>query len=195
MQNFKIILTLFTFLSFFQYAHAQDGFKVIRKAQRKYDIGLNKKALKLLEKADNMDYGFCGNAWMDANREINTLRATIYIDQKQYQLARNSLDSIFWEYPNDNFDSIRIRTYQFEFGKDSLAQLFDSSLDDVKIECSEFACFFDFPLRNGQTMRLKLSSVNNFELFSEEKDDEERLQKWLERFRASENYKMINVIF
>ena len=75
---------------------AQEGFKVIHTAEQQYENGQDKKALKLLSVAENMKYRFCGNACMDADRAINLLGAKIYIDQKDDQLARNSLDSIGW---------------------------------------------------------------------------------------------------
>lgn len=87
-------LIFFLFISLTLQSFAQEGFKVIRKAEHKYKNGKNEKALSILIKAENMNYGFCGNSWMDANRAINLLRAKIYIDKKDYQMARNSLDSI-----------------------------------------------------------------------------------------------------
>lgn len=102
-----------------------------------------------------MNYGFCENAWLEANRAINLLRANIYIDKKEYQLARNYLDSISSEFVGDNLDSIRIRTFQMEYGKDSLSSMIDSSLLNTKEECGEYYfCYIIIPLTNGKTIRM-----------------------------------------
>lgn len=190
MKNLRNIFFLFVLLSLVIPTFAQEGFKVIHKAEQKYENGKKKRALYLLSKAEKMNYGFCGNAWMDANRAINLLRATIYIDQKDYQLARNSLDSIGWEYRGDNFDSIRIRTYQMEYGKDSLSNMIDSSLVNTKVECGEYDCFVVIPLTNGKEIILKPNLMSNFDLIYLD-DEKKKVEKWVFKFKDSENYKLI----
>lgn len=190
MKNLNHILSLFIFLSLALPTFAQKGFKVIHKAEKKYDNRQNKKALKLLSKAEKMNYGFCGNAWMDADRAINLLRAKIYIDQENYQLARNSLDSIGWEYKGDNLDSIRIRTYQLEYGKDSLSNMIDTSFTNTKIECGDYDCFVIMPLSNGENLKLKVTPISNSDLIFID-DEKKKLEIWITRFKESQNYELI----
>lgn len=185
----KGILIFLVFFSLTLQTFAQEGFKVIRKAEHKHENGQNERALKLLSKAENMNYGFCGNAWMDANRAINLLRAKIYIDKKEYQMARNSLDSIGWEYLGDNLDSIRIRTYQMEYGKDSLSSMIDSSLVKTRIECGENDCYAIIPLTNGKVMRMKFSPFKSNLIYMA--DESKKTERWVIWFKESENYKLI----
>lgn len=178
----SLLFTCFSFLS-----NAQDGFDVIRKAERKATHGQYEKALKLLEQADTMSYGFCLNAWWDANRSINLLRAQIYTNTKAYQLARNSLDSIRVAYNYDNFDSIRLKTYQLEFGSDNLCAWIDDALAQMTMNCSNGDCFAQLPLANGQIVRLKLDPYD----LSISLGDQEKITLWKAQFKASSNYSMV----
>lgn len=189
MKNLKYIPIFLIFFSLTLKTFAQKGFDIISKAEVKYEHGKYKSALKLLSKAENMNYGFCGNAWMDADRAIYLLRAKIYINKKEYQLARNSLDSIGWEFNGDKFDSIRIRTYQMEYGKDSLSSMIDASLVNTKVECGEYSCFIIIPLTNGKALKLK-NYLFNFDLMIIE-DEIKKTEVWVNWFKESENYKLI----
>ena len=189
MKNMKRILFYIVFLSLSLQIYAQKGCKMIRKAEHKYENGHNDRALKLLSKAENMNYGFCGNASMDANRTINLLKAKIYINKKEYQMARNSLDSIGWEHIGDNLDSIRIRTYQMEYGKDSLSNMIDSSLVNTKVDCREYECYSIITLTNGIVLKLNVNSINNNLIYLAE--EKKKVEIWVTWFKESENYKLI----
>lgn len=190
MNNFNYILLFFFFLNLAIPTYAQEGFNVIRKAEAQFQKGNSEKALKLLIKAKTMGYGPCGNAAMDANRSINLLRAKIYMTQEKYQEARNSLDSIYAERRLDNLDSIRIRTLQLEFGKDSMSNMLDSSLPNVKIECGESDCYAILPFTNGKIIRLKINTFRNREItaiwFETNKEE-----IWINWFKQSEYYAML----
>ena len=174
---------------------AKKGFKVIRKAERKNENGQNERALKLLSKAENMNIGFCYSISIDANRAINLIRAKIYIDKKEYQMARNSLDSICleyfddWKYLRDNLDSIRIRTYQMEYGKDSLSSMIDSSLVNTKVKCEYYSCIAIIPLKNGKEIKMRFNQINFDLMFMD--DEKQKVEIWVDRFKKSENYKLI----
>lgn len=187
MKKSIIIFSLLVLLDSPLPTYAQRGFKVIDKAEQKFEDGKNKRALKILSKAEKMNYGFCGNARISASNTINLLRAKIYIDQKDYQLARNSLDSIAWGF---NLDSIRIRTYQLEYGKDSLSNIIDTSFANTRIECKELYCFVIIPLLNGHNLRLTLNPMTNGELMNI-KDEKKRVEKWITIFKESENYELL----
>ena len=189
-KNIKSIFFLLVFFSLTLPSFAQKGYKVIRKAEKKHQYGQNDRALKLLSKAENMNYGFFGNAWLEANRAINLLRAKIYIDKKEYQLARNYLDSISSEFVGDNLDSIRIRTFQLEYGKDSLSSMIDSSLLNTKEECeASYFCYIIIPLTNGKTIRMTSNSFDPNIMI--ESDERKKIEIWLAWFKGSENYKLI----
>lgn len=185
----KPILLLICFTqALFLHAFSQNGFELINKAENRYAHGHTKSALRLLDKAEKVDYGFCGNAWSDAKRDINLLRAEIYIQQQEYQLARNSLDAISHGFLIDNFDSIRIRTYQMDYGKDSLSSMIDTSLINTKVECEGYDCFALIPLTNGTAVKLKLEPT--YELIMTD-DAIKKAEIWVSWFKKSENYKLL----
>ncbi len=187
----KKILSLFILFALAFPIYAQNGFKVIKKAEQKYKKGQSNKALKLLSKAEKMDYGFCGNAWMEAERSINLLKAEIYINKGEYQLARNSLDSIRWEYSVDNLDSIRIRTYQMQYGKDSLSNMIDTSFSNAKIICDILNCNIIIPLSNNEFIKLYINRQSNKELYFIMLGGKIEDKKWIKYFKNTENYKLL----
>ncbi|UII25823.1 hypothetical protein LVD15_21350 [Fulvivirga maritima] len=190
MKKLKILFFVLLLIELNVPTYAQKGFGVILKAGQKYEDGQYKKALKLLAKAERMDYGFCGNAWEGSERAINLLRTKIYINQENYQLARKCLNSIGLEYKGDNLDSIRIRTYQMEYGKDSLSNMIDLSFNNTKVVCRENDFFVIIPLTNGEKIELKINPIFNFDLIHMD-DENEKVAKWIGSFKESENYKLI----
>ena len=175
-----IFFILISFLSF-----TQEGFKIIKQAEKKFTQKKYNKSLRLLEDAKNMNYGFCGNAWSEANYAIYSLRSKIYIELKQYQHARNCLDSIYMPKSVDNFDSIIIITYINEIGKDSLASMIDSSLLKTEIKSiSQELCYIIIPLTdNVNILKFKVNEMMNYTFW---KDKVGLKRKWLQNFR--ENY-------
>jgi hypothetical protein len=125
----KYVIILFSFLAILKPLSAQKSFEVISKAEQKYEKGLNEKALKLLDKAEGIHDVTCGIGAMTKRSSTNILRAKIYMNQEKYQLARNSLDSIYW----GDYDSLRIKTYQMEYGKDSLSNMISFSSDSIEV--------------------------------------------------------------
>jgi hypothetical protein len=181
-----------TWFSFIATAQAQDVFNVIKKAQAKFERGNSKKALKHLRKAETMDYGFCGNVWLEANHDINVLRFKIYYKQKEYLLARNSLDSIRLVYENERFDSLRIRTYQLEFGKAVFNTMLNAALVNARYHFENYEGYVIIPIANGTDVRLKLDQNFLTTLFRKEKQQED-ITVWVEEFKTSKNYKLINL--
>lgn len=189
MKRVKVIFLIFL-LGYSGFTYGHKGFEIIRKAEEKFEKGESKKALKLLKKAEKKDYGFCGNAVLTASRSINLLRAKIYMNQGEYEKARNSLNLIYAEYSEDNIDSIRIRTYQMEFGKEVLGGMV-GSLENTHIEEEEDGYFYvKIPLQNGIEMRLKIASKESLPYMLEENKDK-RAKMWVEKFKTSDNYKLL----
>jgi hypothetical protein len=166
----------------------QSGFKTIQKADIKYEKGKYYKSLNLLNKADTMNYGFCGNAWMDANSAINILRYHIYTDLENYQMARNSLDSITWIRQGSRIDSLKIRSYQLQYGAKTISELIDTTLNNVTIICQNNSCYAQIPIFYDSTLiKLKFSPENSYYL-GEPVNENQRLQQWIEDFKKSRNY-------
>ena len=170
--------------------HAQRGFHVIRKAERKYEAGKRKAALRLLNRAEKLDYGFCGNSWIEANRSIWLLRSRVYLESGKYLKARNSLDSISWEYKGDNLDSIRIRIYQLEFGKMKVSQGIDFAIKKARLECKELECYVIMPMKGlDYDFRFKMNSMDS--VISVARNDKDvSLKGWIDEFHSSGNYEL-----
>jgi hypothetical protein len=78
----NILFSCFILLSLVSYS--QDGFKLIRRAGKLVEKGKYDRALSFLEQADSANYGFCGNAWWDADREITKLKIHIYNSRNDF---------------------------------------------------------------------------------------------------------------
>ncbi len=177
------IIVFFVFFSLTLQVFSQEGFDVIRLAERKYEKGQLNGALKLLSKAEKMDYGFCGNAWFEADNAINSLRYKIYMDKKDYEMARNSL---YYLFPSNRVDSIIIRTYQMEYGKDSLSNMIDSSLVNTRIECGKYHCYAIVSLTNGNVIRMRTRfSLDNIT------NEKKKANIWVTWFKKSEIYRLV----
>lgn len=189
MKRFRYLFCLLIFFCDVESVTAQEGFVIINKAEKEYELGNYRKALILLADAEKTDYGFCGNAWDESNISINLLRAKIYIAQNKYQFARNCLDSICRG--GNDIDSIKIRTYQLEIGKDSLRKMIDSSLTNAYLKCVDLNCYMIIPLINGKSeLKFKLNTVNSYR-YSLEKDEVKKKELWLTEFLKSKSYALI----
>ena len=73
----------------------QSGYSFIRKAKKLIDQErAPKRALRLLDYAEDSDYGFCGNSYADAYWQINYLRGRLYYQQGDHDLALATLDRV-----------------------------------------------------------------------------------------------------
>lgn len=185
----KTVLLLLLFnLTYPTTSFPQKGFKTIQKAETKYEKGKYLKALNLLNKTDHGDYGFCGNVWMGANYLANKLRCQIYIKLENYQMARNNLDSIIWYHQGQSVDSLKIRTYQLQYGAKKLAENIDTSLQNVSIICTDYSCYAQIPILDQPSfIKLKINSSLYFKL-NKIKNNALKLQLWIEDFKKSKNY-------
>lgn len=143
------------------FLYSQDGFDVIRHAEKKIEQGKYEKALQLLDKADTMDYGFCGNAWMEAREAITLDRVKIYEAQGDYLEAANTLNSADLFY-RDNIDSLKTAYYIKVLDKEIMKSEIDScialitSIDSVDflMGLSFNVTFIDEPFRiSNATLR------------------------------------------
>lgn len=122
---------LFLLLVLSSYTWSQKGFDVIHKAERKIERGNYTRALHLLEKAEKMNYGFCGNAWIEAQESILIDKAEIYSKTGNHLLAANTLNEFsFWMYlyHPENVDSLKTVYCVNEFGKERVKHEIDSCL-------------------------------------------------------------------
>jgi len=110
---------------------AQDGYKLIRKAEKEIKKENYSKALTLLDSAEKSDYGWCGNSYYYAMGDIGILKSQIYNKQKNYDQSLEILDSYFgcdFGVDCEKRDSLRIETLYLKFGKEKVIEEFTNNL-------------------------------------------------------------------
>ena len=172
---------------------AQKAYKVIEKAEHKIVEKNYEKALKLLNKAENMDYGFCGNAKLTADYEIDSLRFVAYFKLNKFELARKSLDSLFSFGKREDLDSLKVLTYQKEYGDEFIRNIIDKSIPNSYVECNDYDCFGYIPLA-GNEKHLKFKIYGDYLNYMFIEDRTERNNLWITEFRKSKTYELIKLI-
>lgn len=103
---------------------AQTDFKYIIKAQKIYDSNGNlDKALKLLDRAEGGNFGFCGNSYAEADWNIHHLRGSIYFDQGDQDRALMELDSLRGCRMGGlctQSDSLKFELYKLKYGNEKV---------------------------------------------------------------------------
>lgn len=116
----------------------QEGFELIRKAEKKIEQRKFSKATRLLDQADSANYGFCGNAWFEARDAIALNRAHIFELQGKHEDAAMAI----WDMgiPFGFNDSLKMTYLIKAYGKESIKSTIDESLDSLKLsfDHSEF---------------------------------------------------------
>lgn len=107
---------------------SQKGFDVIRQAEKKIEKGKFDKALKLLDQADTMNYGFCGNAWFETKESIALNRAKIFDSMEEPLKAAITLNNCSFFF-NTEIDSIKTAYFINEFGKELVKREIDSCIE------------------------------------------------------------------
>ena len=120
---------------------SQDGFRLIRKAEKSIQKNKLNRALNSLQKAEKADYGFCGNAWDSAHWKISYLKANIYLEKNEFHQSLKELDSIGdCSFGGDcaKSDSLKVVVLIKIYGREKIAQLFleETSLINNKYDYS-----------------------------------------------------------
>ncbi|MFK7783902.1 MAG: hypothetical protein AB8B56_02240 [Crocinitomicaceae bacterium] len=121
-----VVFFLFTFATTCLYC--QEGFDVIRRAEKKIEQHKYEKALKLLEKADSMNYGFCGNAWIEAREAIALNRIKIFDAKGEHLKAANTLNSVNF-YFGENLDSLKTAYFIKALDRNLIKEEIDSCIN------------------------------------------------------------------
>jgi|GEM_PF-2138161 len=169
--------------------NAQD-YDYINRAEKLINANKNlPRALKLLDKAVQGDYGFCGNAYASAFWNMHYLRARVYNEQKEYLLGLKELDSITSCAFGGNCsasDSLKFEILNKAFDKSKILKSLESLSDSliyrdsllwsyrvcIDLELIEYTfCFFvnkDL-MANKKSMTLKeiLTEMNIYAKFEE----------------------------
>lgn len=169
---------------------AQDGFKIIRKAEKQFEKKHYQKTLNLLAKADTADYGFCGNAHAQADNHINFLYAKTYMAMNQYANARKHLKYNTFCGNRYQIDSMIWVSYQMQYGKDSLSKMVDVSLSQANMEYTQLEYYIHIPLTNGDFIHYRIDYLKEWEsifIFN----GKIKAQLWVANFKQSTIYKMV----
>lgn len=122
------VISSFIFIVAMTYLYGQEGFDIIRQAEKKIEQGKYEKAETLLKRADSMNYGFCGNAWIEARDAIALNRVKILDAKGEHLQAANVLNSANLYY-GENLDSLKMTYFIKALNKDSIKKEIDSCLN------------------------------------------------------------------
>lgn len=129
------IVLIFLCLSVF--CEAQKGYELIDRAEKAYEEGKYKRALRLIRRAEKANYGFCGNAWDEALAAATLLKASVYIEQERFREAREALkDGVFYfqfttPHGPEEFDSIMIHSFKKQYGSSAFLSMIDTGFSKL----------------------------------------------------------------
>lgn len=128
--------------------YCQNGFDVIRKAEKKIEQGNYSKAMKLLCKADSMSFGFCGNAWWEARESITLNKCKIYTVKGESLKAANTLNNtVFNMIVSENIDSLKMVYFLKSIDNQIIKQQLDSVISLItSINPEWFLSGFSLPV-------------------------------------------------
>jgi hypothetical protein len=121
------LVNCFCLLFFFAF-HAQEGLKLIVKAETQIEKKNYKKALRLLEKAESRKLGYCGLAVSEAYSMIAFNRSRIRAESGKYLEAANELNNKQYDLSSLDIDSLKIVYFIKALGKDRIKKEIDSCL-------------------------------------------------------------------
>lgn len=153
----KIILLIFFLLT--QQSFSQD-FSLIVKAEKKLNEKDYVKALRLLNRAEKVDYGFCGNAKIDAFYKIYELKMKLLKETKDLKGLQKFLNNIQFEF-GEGYSKERILLALNFYTKEELKRLMIESIqnsDRNNLE-SDFG-IVNFKLSNKDRIKLFFNDFN-----------------------------------
>src|SRR5690606_19962464 len=97
---------------------------------------------RLLQRAENSNYGFCGNAWASAFEQIAELRGLIYLNQEKYVQAHEQfIEASAQSFLNGSrfvhYDSLLIYAFKKQYGPKELAHSIDTSWKGLVFQFDE----------------------------------------------------------
>lgn len=125
--NFKKIIVLFLIILLHSNLYSQEseyGFQNVSRAYKYFKKNKLNKALQELNIAENADFGFCGNAWSEADWGIKYLKSQIYLKQNLFDKSLLEIDKIDGcGFGGDcaKSDSLRVVILIKKFGKEKVS--------------------------------------------------------------------------
>lgn len=190
---FLICLLPISILGQSKYNYKQ-GYRFIRKAENKLKNGNLIKATVFIKKAQLSNYGFCGNAWASAFSRINLIQAQIYNQQKDYNKALQTLDSInecSFGADCKARDSLKIVTLILKFGKQKVKESFNKITTLEKEEKNFETFYFVNLIELNYIFKFNYAfyyeDISNNEIPKQEKSE----NLFLDAFKRHNYYKLI----
>lgn len=149
----------------------------------------------MLKRAVKMDYGWCGNAHIEAENAIWQARSDMALRQGNFKKARAFLDSLWTMNRSPETDFKLVAIWQQELGDNYLAERIDKMLESVWVTETDYAGYCAFMPIPGASDTLVLGA--GYPLvrmpFSEYQDllPETNGKIWKEKFVASPLYEQI----
>ncbi len=161
------------------------GYRFIEKAKTYLEDGEYKKAEKFLRKAKRSDFGFCGNSWMVAHKEIDRLTVELYLKEGRFEELLSFLETIeSYGFGQVKRDNLKITALINIYGKDAVKTAIDNAAEFMAVV--EYNFDFDYTIH--------LSELNYALNFKDSRDesqidnDEENSQDIIE---SQEFYKQL----
>jgi len=183
---------LILFILFFSVSGFSQSYKSIERAEREMMAGNYDKALRLLKRAEKQDYGFCGNAWIEAVQNIDSLKLAIYKQKGDKKQLKKFLDEVnpVNEVFDDYYSKERIILALENFTEEELRSTILNALYSYKQDTAYFETnIISLKLTRDYTLKLR---IDVFKIMSLESDRKLSFNDALiEYFKQSEYYKML----
>lgn len=155
----QFIIVLFLFFCFSSFSQS---YKTIHKAEKAIDQKNYDKALRLLDKAEKQDYGFCGTAWLEAKIMITELRFRAYKEKGDKNELEKLLNEVnpFFEF-NNSYSKERLALALDTYTKDEIDTRIKQALLNYKEDAESFG---------SNIISIKISEQDILKLFFEISD-------------------------
>ncbi|MDI9308815.1 MAG: hypothetical protein QM535_01270 [Limnohabitans sp.] len=152
-------ITLLILLLLNQLSFSQD-YSLLRKAEKKLEKKEYDKALRLLNRAEKADYGFCGNASIEALYKIDSLKLRLFKESKDLIGLQKFLDNINFEF-NERYSKERIFLALNFYKKEELKRLLiESILNSDRNNLESYFGIVNFKLSDKYRIKLFFKDFN-----------------------------------
>lgn len=154
----------FTVLLFSFVCYSQD-YRLLNTAEKKLNEKKYDKALNILTKAEKGNYGFCGNAKVDAQSRINSLKLRLFKESGNDEGMKDFLDHIDsnYEYNTSIFSIERIKLALKTFSKEELNIKIIEAIQHFKHHEWNFERDFEcitLQLDSNYSLRLQFNNIS-----------------------------------
>ena len=186
----KIFFTIILFLSLISYSQS---YSLIEKAEKRIEKKEYSKALKLLKRAESADYGFCGNAKIEALFKITELRFQIFKETNDIDGMKMFLDNIdpFFEFTN-SYSIERLKLALSRYNKTDIDNSILNVLKTInRLDNFDYGGLILIKIDDSYSIKL---FFNNSEIWNlEEKEKLTYNEALLKYYKNSDYYKLLNI--